>query len=974
MASGDADGGGWDGGWRRVAPPSVTVARSSIGVSDGLRFRSRLASWQNPALGGELGHSVLPSAPVGLIHGVARPGAARSASPGGPLLLRAVRPPGADEPAGPTTDLPSTSVTTRATGRSSRTSGGTGTGTGTGKPSPGSPPVQRSGTARGPAPSDANRSPSGASGASGSSGTAAATAPARSSVASGAHTPAAVRPQRIAPPLIVARRPAMPLRQIAGLAPATPTVSASPASAPSSSAAPSGPAAAPAVQRSGSERWSGPDRTVPEGGAPSPDRASGRPAADVVRPALGKPLREMPAGARTAGPDGPAGVVPSAPATAHPAAEMPVLQRQASDPPSAPSLPAPTPATPASRSVGPTKASASAPASARQQPSSPDTRSPAPQPSPSSRSARPSGSPAPSGSSPSVQRAPRPDASGSARARARGGIGTPLPSLPPTARLGGDAPLLGGHESTGTRPDPGRVRGPGPAVPAHVPAPAPADTPSAMPVRSASVAPPVLSAPSAPSTPAASSPGTPAVQRAADPARSRTAPAAAAPPQPVRVRPVAWGRTAAQGLSGTTPSPSVQRSRTLLSGRALTVNTGSAEGFSAPPKATAGGSTARPVVAATWRRDVRQPGADAPSPSPADGRTGGGPSAGPRQPASSGTAPGATVQRSATAPPTHRGGTAFTDQATGTATRTAGPTGRRGGSDPGRAPGTQAAPTGRGPSAGGVLQRLVRRSGRATTPPPTPPGTPPQQRASGPAAVRQAQQQGSARHTAPASGQARASASAPAPAPIPVPVPVVQRATPLPHALPARPGTPPGPSGPSTPSMYSASATAPGTRPVPVVRPHPPAAARPEAAVPVQRLAMPVAPESAGPPLAGPAPVGGGAPGGPPGLNVRVPPRAPAQAAGAGRPESRAQAVQRAAANAGITGVPVQAAPPKPAAGATPAATGSDDASDAPPANRLSGTEIEELARRLLDPVSRLIRADLRRGRERSGRLHDGRR
>lgn len=101
-ASGEGDGGGWDGGWRRVAPPSVTVARSSIGVSDGLRFRSRLASWQNPALGGELGHSVLPSAPVGLIHGVARPGSARTASPGGPLLLRAVRPQEADEPAEPT--------------------------------------------------------------------------------------------------------------------------------------------------------------------------------------------------------------------------------------------------------------------------------------------------------------------------------------------------------------------------------------------------------------------------------------------------------------------------------------------------------------------------------------------------------------------------------------------------------------------------------------------------------------------------------------------------------------------------------------------------------------------------------------------------------------------------------------------------------------------------------------------------------
>ncbi|MBK3586630.1 hypothetical protein JHN49_23970, partial [Streptomyces sp. MBT57] len=37
-----ASGPGWDGGWRQVAPPAVTVARSSIGVSDGLRFRSQL--------------------------------------------------------------------------------------------------------------------------------------------------------------------------------------------------------------------------------------------------------------------------------------------------------------------------------------------------------------------------------------------------------------------------------------------------------------------------------------------------------------------------------------------------------------------------------------------------------------------------------------------------------------------------------------------------------------------------------------------------------------------------------------------------------------------------------------------------------------------------------------------------------------------------------------------------------------------
>ncbi|MFD4018400.1 hypothetical protein [Streptomyces sindenensis] len=136
---------------------------------------------------------------------------------------------------------------------------------------------------------------------------------------------------------------------------------------------------------------------------------------------------------------------------------------------------------------------------------------------------------------------------------------------------------------------------------------------------------------------------------------------------------------------------------------------------------------------------------------------------------------------------------------------------------------------------------------------------------------------------------------------------------------------------------------------------------------------MPVVPDRAGPPASGPAPVGGAAPGGPPSPSVRVPARPAAQGAGPRRPETGAQAVQRAAADAGITGVPVRAAPAQPAGkGAGPAAEDAPGASS--PANRLSGTEIEELARRLLDPVSRLIRADLRRGRERSGRLHDGRR
>ncbi|MEV1024955.1 hypothetical protein [Streptomyces sp. NPDC050264] len=38
------------------------------------------------------------------------------------------------------------------------------------------------------------------------------------------------------------------------------------------------------------------------------------------------------------------------------------------------------------------------------------------------------------------------------------------------------------------------------------------------------------------------------------------------------------------------------------------------------------------------------------------------------------------------------------------------------------------------------------------------------------------------------------------------------------------------------------------------------------------------------------------------------------------------------------------------------------------------GADLDELARRLIDPVSRLLRTELRRGRDRTGRPGDGRR
>jgi hypothetical protein len=42
--------------------------------------------------------------------------------------------------------------------------------------------------------------------------------------------------------------------------------------------------------------------------------------------------------------------------------------------------------------------------------------------------------------------------------------------------------------------------------------------------------------------------------------------------------------------------------------------------------------------------------------------------------------------------------------------------------------------------------------------------------------------------------------------------------------------------------------------------------------------------------------------------------------------------------------------------------------------NEIERRHLDELARRLLDPIGRLLRAELWHGRERTGRLHDRRR
>ncbi|MFF2898276.1 hypothetical protein [Streptomyces sp. NPDC057966] len=984
--SGEGEG-DWDGGWRRVAPPAVTVARSSIGVSDGLRFRDGLASWQNLAFAGELGHAVLPSAPVGLIHGVARPGGARSTAPGGPLLLRAA-PTGADGEAeaaagpapasagratggagdrtrgrssAPTTVQRSSSTKAPrssgdgAPGRQDRAGGAT-AGEAAGAAAPARSTARAGGTAPGAA---ATRGP--------------ATVPASQPATDTAPTPdslrragpAAVRPRRTAPPLIIARRPAMTLRRIAGVLP--PTASAQVTAAAAATAANSG-------DQQGSYGDAAP--AAPTGAVPPTGHTAGRPTAAPVRPALGKPMRELPTGAVTPGPAASGGVVPSAP-DGQEAAAMPVLQRLASDT-APPAADTPSPGEPGLTS---------------RQRSSSDGRLP---------------------NSPAPQSSPR-DVSGSP-ARARGGIGAPLTSLPSTARLQNDAPLLGDRRRVqpGSAPPPPTAS----SSPAAVePVSKALNVPAEMPVRSSA-------APARSGGSGGSAPEPAAVQRVVDPARPHTSlaapsssssPSPSGPVAPVRIRRITpereKGRATGPGVGSGAGGPAVvvQRSRGLLAGRALDVSTGSAEGFSAQ---RAAGGTARPVVAATWRRDVRQPGSEAPSSSspssssapsspssplsspPSQGRgnsrTGEGHRAQPdaaRRPsvphaptrpadptptrrsraagpgattggsAPQGSAPGGTVQRLVSGNPAP--GTSGTSGAPSARTVTRAP-GRMPGSDPGSAPdartGSGTKPdrrSGRGPGPARSLMRLVQRSPRDGAP------------------------------GAPATTPSRTDAHPPEQGPTGAPAA-------------RRPGTPP-PAARPAPAVAGTPPARPAARPVPVVRPHPPGTDRQGAAVvPVQRLAFPVVPESATPATITPMPESAGSvPSGPPTLAVRVPLRAPdptrttthaptptaaptaASAAGTRASRATAEVLQRVAADAGITGVPVRAVPVQrsdPPARTTPAGPDAPATGDPATANRVTATDIEELARRLIDPVSRLIRADLRRGRERTGRLYDGRR
>ncbi|MBN0047609.1 hypothetical protein JS756_26580 [Streptomyces actuosus] len=992
--------GDWDGGWRRTPAPALTVARAPLGVSDGLAFRSSLASWQNPALGTGLGHALLPSAPVGLAHGIAGPALPRAVhADGGPLLLRAARPQAeagtatssGEAPAPQTPRAPrgrsagATPTTPTADGSGPVRRAGGGSRTPAGADAVNTPAAQGRTDTRGAGTASSRNAPASArpSGAADGGGTAVAPVARRSAAVAPdrAAATAGPRPPLAAPTPLVQRAPAgsagrtaradgtgrplaepeiPPVRRVAVVpngprrAPAPGTTALSPSPARGRAAAPGGigggtPAAnEPAVEdgeglRDGHAvtvrpRPLGPPLTVARRAT---GRASRRLAAlrpEAVRGTVTDAVLEGGRGgtayaaqSRAAGP----GPRPTAAAAGAPPAASPVQRAAAPDrtdgrgPLGAPLKALPATAEP----LTPMTPEASGPAAGARPAAGPVL--PVVQRRPDSPAAPPvphEGDPAAPASHgavppPAAQSAPGRGVarSGPGGARARGGLGAPLPALPPTAdvlRAAARAPRTPGavddRGAPGGRPD---VRDT-PGAPAVRPARVNRGSGSGTPERpSGTGTAPLLGA-------------VPAVQRS---------PAAGSPAG-------AGDAVPARGAAGPPPD-------TGAAGAAPLVTRGGAR--SAPPAEAAPGSAPR-VSAAVHRPAVQRapdgsPGGgaavgDAPTParSPARGRVRDGARApGP----ASGTRAAGPVAGSRSAP----GPVAVARAVTG-------PGGMRGhGPVAVREPlttGRPAAPS--GPAAPHVVPLLAAR--------------PLAVRTRVPEDTRSPSAEGGARRPVVAASWPRGTDQAPG-----------ARDTPVTGAAtgPARDGHATAPRvWPSPAVAASSGANAPpsGTsgppRPggtVPVVRPHPlvqraaaggEATARPQALPVAGPSGAPLQDRASAPAVPGPpvpvvrtAAVGSAAPGPAVGAAVPVVQR---HRSGAGADAAPA------ALPAGVPGTAVPAqgrqrqtsAPPAPAPAATPDA----------------GADLDDLARRLLDPMARLLRADLRRGRERAGRPHDGRR
>ncbi|MBE1603794.1 hypothetical protein [Actinopolymorpha pittospori] len=207
--------------------------------------------------------------------------------------------------------------------------------------------------------------------------------------------------------------------------------------------------------------------------------------------------------------------------------------------------------------------------------------------------------------------------------------------------------------------------------------------------------------------------------------------------------------------------------------------------------------------------------------------------------------------------------------------------------------------------------------------------------------------------------------------------PPVQRAVPA-HA-PHHPGVP------ATGSAVRATG-APGVvqRAVPVVKPAPPRGGMPGTAAVTPARPLPVTPPLTPPLMHGPSAAVAQA-AAIPVVRPRVVTPGPRSASGGNSPA--APEVQRAISGAGkavpdvpgvFKGVPAKAVPvargKQQSSGTASASASGRRTERSADAAQDPGLDLDDLARRLLDPMARLLRTELRRGRERTGRPYDGRR
>ncbi|AGS68032.1 hypothetical protein B446_06040 [Streptomyces collinus Tu 365] len=1000
--------GDWDGGWRRTAPPQLTVARSPLGVSDGLAFRAGLASWQNPSFDSGLGHAVLSAAPTGLVRGVARPATPQATrAGGGPLLLRALRPEGAGDEADGASDAGSPASVAVRSPRS-------GTGAADGRPGR-KPAVARSG-----GDSSATKRSSGDSPQ--TRGLASAESPAALSPSSPPVQRAALPgADPVVPPADPDHRttaaPAIPLVRRVSVLPGTAAdggASRPVSRAPSGSGGrtPSGPAvrAVPvAPSLTVARRMSGPVRRVTAlrpAATPAPGNAT---TAAVQRAAtsepsrapLGAPSRELPDSVAPLTEDAPAPHTASGPA-------LPVVQRQAEGPDVAGAQGAEPAASGGTRVRGGLGAPLSALPPSAELPGA----------------TAPGSGTSPGPTLPVVQRqademadTPRLHDSGAQNApdgaRVRGGLGAPLSALPPSAELPGatapgsgtspgptlpvvqrqademaDTPRL--HDSGAQNaPDGARVRGglgaPLSALPPSAELPG-ATAPTSSTVPGAAM--PVVQR-QADDTAGTSRPheygggaqGT--AHRAPNGARVRGglgAPLSALPPSAdvpgaTASRAPAVQRAPAQGgKSHTTPLPSATvgdrtpataGAEAPLLGAGDVVQRRSADDSSAGGAASPGGaghgsghatplvmpSAAAPAAAVTPESpagDVRLPGT----------RSGGPASSGGQRPRGPGSPSPVVVARAVA--------------------------GATGGAQPHSAPPLTVTRPGApsGPAAPRTLQLLPDRpltlSTRATEG-----AAPPVAARSGGRPVVAARWPG-----VPAAPQADPGRPTPGPSPVAPATPQVRRAVAAP------------PAGRENPGVRGADSAGPAGSPspvqrVPVVRPAPPGPGPvgPAPAVPARSLPVtaPQAPQLADRPANAPAsaqpvpvvlPVTGGS-----GGTATPVQRDITDTTGAGllmgattkAERDRARGGSRPAATPSAAGLLMgDTAKKAPAHGrsrssSTSSASGKN-AEQRAEAPKDPGLDLDDLARRLLDPMARLLRTELRRGRERTGRPYDGRR